>query len=202
MGGFGFDDEDEGGSNFINLGGGMGGPGRRAQSFNIGGSPNKTRDFHQQDTAVEHDLYVGLEDIYKGCTKKMKISRNVISPDGMRRKEDKVLTINVKPGWKAGTKITFPREGDQTTGKIPADIVFIIRDKPHPLFKRENSDIRHTVKISLRDVSSVIFIFHYCTIYSIVETVFRESIKYALHNCIGQTTLTQNRILNHLVRLV
>lgn len=83
----------------------------------------------------------------------MKISRNIAGQDGGRRKEDKVLTIAVKPGWKAGTKITFPREGDQTTGKIPADIVFIIRDKPHIVFRRENCDIKYTAKISLREVS-------------------------------------------------
>lgn len=35
-------------------------------------------------------------------------------------------------------------------GKIPADIVFIIRDKPHPTFKREGSDIRYTAKITLK----------------------------------------------------
>ena len=28
---------------------------------------------------------------------------------------DQVLTINVKPGWKSGTKITFQREGDQVS---------------------------------------------------------------------------------------
>jgi len=156
MGGLGgFDDDDMGGGTFINLGGmGPGGMGRRTQSFNVhGGMPGgKGREFgQQQDTPIEHDLYVSLEDIDRGCVKKMKISRNIIGPDGTRRKEDKVLTITVKPGWKAGTKITFPREGDQTTGKIPADIVFIIRDKPHPLFKRENADIRYTCKIGLRD---------------------------------------------------
>jgi len=158
MGGSLFDDDDHegGGGTFINLGGpsfgGIPNMGRRTQSFNVHGSPNKSRDFAtSQDSAIEHDLYVSLEDIDKGCTKKMKISRNVIAPDGSRRKEDKVLTINVKPGWKAGTKITFPREGDQTTGKIPADIVFIIRDKPHPQFKRENSDVRYTAKITLKE---------------------------------------------------
>ncbi len=101
---------------------------------------------------------MSLEDIDRGCTKKMKISRNIVGPDGSRKKEDKVLTIIVKAGWKAGTKITFPREGDQTTGKIPADIVFIIRDKPHPVFKRDNSDIKYTAKISLREVSSLIIL--------------------------------------------
>ena len=32
---------------------------------------------------------------------------------------DKILTINVKPGWKAGTRITFPKEGDQGPNNIP-----------------------------------------------------------------------------------
>ena len=84
----------------------------------------------------------------------MKISRKIFQSDGTSRTEDKVLTINVKPGWKAGTKITFQREGDQTPNKIPADIVFIIRDKPHSLFKRDGSDLRYTAKLSLREVSS------------------------------------------------
>lgn len=83
----------------------------------------------------------------------MKISRKVFQADGSSRKEDKVLTIDVKPGWKSGTKITFQREGDQTPNKIPADIVFIIRDKPHPHFKRDGSDLRYTAKISLTEVS-------------------------------------------------
>jgi DnaJ-class molecular chaperone len=75
------------------------------------------------------------------------------------RKEDKVLTINVKPGWKAGTKITFHREGDQNSSTIPADIVFIIRDKPHPHFKREDADLKFTAKITSREVLIVYWVF-------------------------------------------
>lgn len=105
----------------------------------------------QQDPAVEQDLPVSLEEVLKGTTKKMKINRKALHSDGRSYREDKVLTINVKPGWKAGTKITFPREGDQSANTIAADIVFIIRDKPHPTFKRDGSDIRYTHKISLKD---------------------------------------------------
>lgn len=118
----------------------------RSHSFNFVG-PNSGRGGNKdraQDPAIEHDLYISLEEILRGCTKKMKISKRVVQPDGSTKKEDKVLTINVKPGWKAGTKITFQKEGDQGRGKVPADIVFIIRDKPHPLFRREGSDIRYT----------------------------------------------------------
>ena len=82
----------------------------------------------------------------------MKITRRVVANDGTVRKEDKVLAINVKPGWKSGTKITFQREGDQAPNKITADIVFIIRDKPHPNFKREGSDLKYTCQISLKEV--------------------------------------------------
>lgn len=127
---------------------GMGGGAFRSQSFNMHQSPRKEK---PQDPAVEHDLYVSLEDIERGCTKKMKISRNVIGPDGMPRKEEKVLNITVKPGWKTGTKITFQNEGDRYPGKTPADIVFTIRDKPHQTFKREGSDIRYTAKVTLRE---------------------------------------------------
>uniref|UniRef100_A0A0R3RYY0 DnaJ homolog subfamily B member 13 n=1 Tax=Elaeophora elaphi TaxID=1147741 RepID=A0A0R3RYY0_9BILA len=116
--------------------------------FGMGGHARRQR----QDPVVQHELLVSLEDIYKGCTKKMKITRKVLAPDGQStRIEDKVLTINIKPGWKSGTKITFPKEGDQHPGRVPADIVFVIKDKHHPKFKREGADIRYTHKLALRD---------------------------------------------------
>merc|ERR1719282_1168349 len=122
----------------------------RSQSFNVGSHSSGGKKDKVQDPPVEHDLYVSLDDINKGVTKRMKISRRVVAGDGTAKKEEKVLTINVKPGWKSGTKITFQREGDQAPNKIPADIVFIIRDKPHLHFKREGPDLRHVCKISLK----------------------------------------------------
>lgn len=106
----------------------------------------------RQDPTITHDLLVSLEDVLKGVTKKMKITRKVLNPDGRStRSEDKVLTVEVKPGWKEGTKVTFPKEGDQTPNNIPADIVFVIKDKSHPLFKRDGSDIRYKARIGLRE---------------------------------------------------
>ncbi|KAK3577583.1 hypothetical protein CHS0354_026552 [Potamilus streckersoni] len=105
----------------------------------------------RQDQPIVKDLQVTLEEIFIGTTKKLKITRKVLNPDGRTtRVEDKILTVDIKPGWKAGTKITFPKEGDQTPNNIPADIVFVIKDKPHPQFTRDASDIRYKVAISLR----------------------------------------------------
>uniref|UniRef100_A0A1I7Y0G8 J domain-containing protein n=1 Tax=Steinernema glaseri TaxID=37863 RepID=A0A1I7Y0G8_9BILA len=131
---------------------GMGGGG--ANMF-FGGGADNGMNFGQrrpkQDPTVQHDLFVSLEDINSGCVKKMKITRRVIGADNTSRSEDKVLTVQIKPGWKSGTKITFPKEGDQRPGRVPADIVFVIKDKPHPKFKREGCDIRYIHKLSLKD---------------------------------------------------
>lgn len=78
----------------------------RSQSFNVHNqSPNRKRS--QQDPPIEHDLYVSLEDVSNGTTKKMKITKCIMQPDGITRKEEKILPINVKLGWKAGTRVKF-----------------------------------------------------------------------------------------------
>ncbi|XP_053201541.1 dnaJ homolog subfamily B member 4-like [Panonychus citri] len=134
--------------------GGSGANPFRSHSFTPGSTNvnSRTKSGLKQDAPIEHDLFVTLEEILKGCIKRMKITKKILNSDGKSsRKEDKVLTINVKPGWKAGTKITFQREGDQNPNRIPADIVFIIKDKPDPLFKREGVDVKYIAKISLRE---------------------------------------------------
>ncbi|XP_069482915.1 dnaJ homolog subfamily B member 5 isoform X1 [Ambystoma mexicanum] len=105
-----------------------------------------------QDPPVVHELKVSLEEIFHGCTKRMKITRRRLNPDGRSmRTEDKILNIVIKRGWKEGTKITFPKEGDSTPDNIPADIVFLLKDKPHAHFKRDGTNVVYTAKISLKE---------------------------------------------------
>ncbi|XP_076466315.1 dnaJ homolog subfamily B member 13-like isoform X3 [Babylonia areolata] len=104
----------------------------------------------KQDPPIQRDLFLGLEEVFHGCTKKMKISRRVMNEDGHTSSiRDKILTITVKKGWRPGTKITFPKEGDQGPNNIPADIVFIVKDKPHPRFRREGLNLIHTAQVLL-----------------------------------------------------
>jgi DnaJ family protein B protein 13 len=62
---------------------------------------------------------------------------------------DKILTVKVKSGWKQGTRITFPKEGDQGPSNIPADVVFVVQYLEHPRFVREGNDLVHTADITL-----------------------------------------------------
>merc|ERR1711976_541732 len=72
------------------------------------------RGAQKQDPPIERELALSLEEVFHGCTKKMKISRRVMNEDGHTSSiRDKILTITVKRGWKPGTRITFPKEGDQ-----------------------------------------------------------------------------------------
>lgn len=42
----------------------------------------------------------------------------VLNEDGYSSTiKDKILTIDVKPGWRQGTRITFEKEGDQVRGE-------------------------------------------------------------------------------------
>eukprot|EP01087_Luapelamoeba_hula_P019411 TRINITY_DN6422_c0_g2_i1.p1 TRINITY_DN6422_c0_g2~~TRINITY_DN6422_c0_g2_i1.p1 ORF type:complete len:334 (+),score=87.87 TRINITY_DN6422_c0_g2_i1:106-1107(+) len=125
-----FDDDMMGG-----MGGGMGGMGGRKRP-------------RQAAPTVKH-FGCTLEELASGTTKRMKISKNVRDASGSSRQEDKVIEINVQAGWKAGTKITFPEEGDVVPGEKPADIVFVLDEKPHPRFKREDSNLIYEVQISL-----------------------------------------------------
>ncbi|XP_013416666.1 dnaJ homolog subfamily B member 13 [Lingula anatina] len=104
----------------------------------------------KKDPPIERDLALSLEETFHGCTKKMKISRRVMNEDGHTSSiRDKILTITVKKGWLPGTKITFQEEGDQGPNNVPADIVFIVKDKPHPRFRRSGTDLIYTAKIPL-----------------------------------------------------
>ncbi|CAH9144078.1 unnamed protein product [Cuscuta epithymum] len=99
--------------------------------------------------AVENNLLCSLEDLYKGVKKKMKISKTILDVSGLPRTVEEILTIEIKPGWKKGTKITFPEKGNQEPGVIPADLVFVVDEKPHPLFVRDGNDLVVKQEISL-----------------------------------------------------
>ena len=44
------------------------------------------------------------------------------------------MSVDVKPGWKAGTKLTFDEQGQKVT--------FILEEAPHKWFTRDGDDLR------------------------------------------------------------
>lgn len=100
---------------------------------------------------IENTLPCSLEELYKGTSKKMKISRELVDASGKTLPVEEILTIDIKPGWKKGTKITFPEKGNEQPNVVPADLVFRIDEKPHNVFTRDGNDLIITQKISLAE---------------------------------------------------
>ncbi|KAJ1394030.1 HSP40/DnaJ peptide-binding [Sesbania bispinosa] len=100
---------------------------------------------------IENTLPCSLEELYKGTTKKMKISRQISHASGKTQLVEEILIIEIQPGWKKGTKITFPEKGNEQPNVIAADLVFIIDEKPHSIFTRDGNDLVMTQKISLAE---------------------------------------------------
>ncbi|CAF3535051.1 unnamed protein product [Adineta steineri] len=120
------------------------------QDRNLGFGGVDGRGRKKKDPPIVRDLLLSLEDCYHGAIKKIRISRRVLNDDGITSTiREKILSITVKRGWLPGTKVTFEDEGDQGPNNIPSDLVFIVTDKPHANFRRENADLIYTAKINL-----------------------------------------------------
>lgn len=52
---------------------------------------------------------------------------------------------------KDGQKITFHEEGDQVPGLEPGDIIIVLDQKEHPVFRRSGDDLIVKREISLAD---------------------------------------------------
>jgi DnaJ-class molecular chaperone len=100
---------------------------------------------------VVNTMACTLEELYNGCVKKHNVTRQRYTPEGVLEADTKTVTITVKPGWKKGTKVTFPCEGDEAPNTIPADVVFVLSEAPHPSFARQGNDLVYTCNISLAD---------------------------------------------------
>lgn len=61
----------------------------------------------------------------------------------------KVLEVHIEKGMKDGRKIVFHGEGDQEPGLEPGDIIIVLDQKAHPVFKRQEEDLSITMDLQL-----------------------------------------------------
>ena len=56
-------------------------------------------------------------------------------------KESKILEFDIPKGCKEGHQVKFEGESDEIPGLITGDIIFVIKEKKHNLFKRKSADL-------------------------------------------------------------
>lgn len=144
-----------GGGGFGGMRGGMGedsfmDDGGASSFFSFGGAPGGRRRRSRRGDDMEVPIPLSLEELYRGTVKKFQIKHQILVGDGTSTTEEmKTLTVEVKSGWKGGTKIRFEKEGDQAPGIVPGDIVFVVQEKPHSRFQREGNDLIQRVNVPL-----------------------------------------------------
>jgi DnaJ family protein B protein 4 len=131
----------------FNTGGGGGGEGFDffEELFRAGGGNFGQRSRPRQSAPIEKIIPVTLEELYLGAIKRVKITK--------KRNEIEIIEIipiEIKPGYRDGMKITLQQRGNEASGMIPGDIIFIISEKPHGLFKREKDNLIYNANISIK----------------------------------------------------
>ncbi|KAF5741019.1 dnaJ subfamily B member 4-like [Tripterygium wilfordii] len=106
---------------------------------------------NEKAPALERILPCTLEELYMGVRKRLKISRTVYDVLGKQKIVEEVVKIDIKPGWKKGTKITFPGKGNEEPGITAADVIFEVDEEPHPVFERDGNDLVVNQRITLLD---------------------------------------------------
>ncbi|SCU78710.1 LAMI_0A05578g1_1 [Lachancea mirantina] len=142
-----------GGGASFSSGGFPGGAGGSTRFRSSGGMPGgfssgPSSPPHQEEDTVQVNLPVSLEDLFVGKKKSFKISRK--GPSGAPEKQQ--VDIQLKPGWKAGTKITYKNEGDfnpRTGGR--QTMQFILQEKPHPFFKRDGANLIYQLPLTFKE---------------------------------------------------
>lgn len=115
----------------------MGGPGAGMG----GGMPRQSPRRPPKQQSYTRNVACSLEDLAQGRTKRLRVTH----PTEERIMEE-IYVVELKPGWKAGTRIKFPARHD---GYFPA-MTFVVKEKPHAFLKRQGNDLMYKCEITKR----------------------------------------------------
>ena len=117
------------------VGGGTNKRGRR----DANGAPMPP-DASQGDRVFEFECT--LEELYHGCSKQLRIPPT-------KGLQEEIVDINIKPGWKSGTKLTYFGRGAPARDGRRGNLVLICKQVPHPIFRRvdKGNDLEFDVRL-------------------------------------------------------
>ena len=107
-------------------------------------------------------MQVTLEDLYKGKSVKLAVTRDVmtVDPHGpimnrqtgeryAKKSERQVLEVLIERGMKDGQSLRFEGKGDVMPGTLPGDVVLVIKEREHAVFQRKGADLIIKKEITL-----------------------------------------------------
>ena len=89
--------------------------------------------FESSAPEIEKTLFCTLEEVFRGCRKTLRL-RDVILGEEVQRD----VVIDVKPGWKAGTRIKF-----SAIPSFPVTVVFVLQLLPHSYLELSGLNLKY-----------------------------------------------------------
>lgn len=104
-----------------------------------------------KDPPVELALRLDLKDVYFGGFKKRSFCRLEFTDESCTKTEQRehVFTIPIRPGVPTGSTITFASAGDRSVKMLPADIVFVVVDRPDDIYRRDGDHLHWDYEVDL-----------------------------------------------------
>lgn len=112
-----------------------------------GGFSSRQRAPGAPNAVTQYPLKCTLEEIYSGITKKLKIKKSLRAGGT----QETVIDVEVKPGYKKGTKFTFQGLGDELPDGRGTDIQVVLEEKPHDRFTRVDSNLTCEIEIGIKE---------------------------------------------------
>lgn len=109
----------------------------------------RTRSRMEKNKPTEIPLNCSLEDLYHGCKKKIRITQKDYTHNPPKE-YSQVKEIDILPGYKNGTKLTYENLGNIYPNKLPGDVILIITEKAHDIYRREESDLFFVAEIPFK----------------------------------------------------
>lgn len=107
---------------------------------------------HKQKPAPKDlDLNVTLEELSTGTTKNIVLKRKIYDMYGNYKVENDNVAIEIKPGYREGTKLKFDNKGNVYYGNVPCDVIFTIKELKHNTFTREKDDLVTIIDITYEE---------------------------------------------------
>jgi curved DNA-binding protein len=121
------------------FGGSMGGAQGESEQTGRRGPRQRARTRPGRD--VEHEIELGLEDAFRGTTRRLEIAT-----DGQRRTVD----VRIPAGISEGSRVRISGEGESGAGGAKSgDLYLRIHLTPHPQFERKGRDLYTRVAVPL-----------------------------------------------------
>ncbi|KAK1736871.1 DnaJ domain-containing protein [Skeletonema marinoi] len=112
-------------------------------------SSSSSSSFGPRNRDLRYQLEVSLEDLYKGTTKHIAIQQpNPLRPHFPLRKE---VEVTLTRGMHSGQSVRLSGVVDSIPDAAPADVVFLINQRHHPVYTRRGSDLAMEVHITLAE---------------------------------------------------